>query len=52
MPYESHVHPPLIWPSSKTWSWQELEVVVVAAEVPAWVPKQPSHPHQQQEHPQ
>ncbi|GKE24518.1 hypothetical protein Tco_1436030 [Tanacetum coccineum] len=38
--------PPQVWPSSKAWSWQELVVAEVAAEVLVWVLKQPGHPHQ------
>ncbi|GKD93266.1 hypothetical protein Tco_1373103 [Tanacetum coccineum] len=43
MPYESHVHLPLIWPSTMTWSWQQLVVVVVTIRVL----DQPDYPHQQ-----
>ncbi|GKE28504.1 hypothetical protein Tco_1443888, partial [Tanacetum coccineum] len=33
-------------------SSQQIDVVVVAAEVPTRVPEQPGHPHHYQEHPQ
>ncbi|GKC53441.1 hypothetical protein Tco_1076186, partial [Tanacetum coccineum] len=51
-PRVSRVRPPQVWQSFKAWSWQELVVAKVVAEVPVWVPDHPGHPHQQSVHPQ
>ncbi|GKF01223.1 hypothetical protein Tco_0028146 [Tanacetum coccineum] len=51
MLHVSRACPPQVWPSSKVWSWQELVVAEVAAEVPVRVLEQPGHPHHQSGHP-